>query len=90
MALEAEAVQQIAASYAFKANLLVLRTADEMAGTLLDARASAARALGASQSSNSISCATMVLPSAASGPLTSTFTPTASCAAVPPLKRAPA
>ena len=39
VALEAEAVQQIAASYAFKANLLVLRTADEMAGGLLDARA---------------------------------------------------
>jgi len=38
-ALEAEAVEQMAATYAFKANLLVLRTADEMAGTLLDARA---------------------------------------------------
>ena len=37
--LEQEAVEQIAATYAFKANLLVLRTADEMAGALLDTRA---------------------------------------------------
>ena len=36
VALEAEAVEQITASYAFKANALVLRTADDMAGTLLD------------------------------------------------------
>ena len=39
VALEAEAVEQIAAAYAFKANLLVLRTADDMAGALLDVRA---------------------------------------------------
>ena len=38
-ALQAEAVEQIAATYAFKANVLVLRTADEMAGALLDVRA---------------------------------------------------
>lgn len=37
VALEAEAVEQMAATYAFRANLLVLRRADEMAGTLLDA-----------------------------------------------------
>ena len=36
VALEAEAVEQMAATYAFKASLLVLRTADEMAGSLLD------------------------------------------------------
>ena len=39
VALEAEAVEQMAATYAFKASLLVLRTADEMAGALLDVRA---------------------------------------------------
>ena len=39
VALEAEAVEQVAAAYAFKANVLVLRTADEMAGALLDVRA---------------------------------------------------
>ncbi|WP_313311440.1 flagellar basal body protein [Pulveribacter sp.] len=39
VALEAEAVEQIAATYAFKASALVLRTADEMAGALLDERA---------------------------------------------------
>ncbi|PWW46812.1 flagellar basal body protein [Melaminivora alkalimesophila] len=39
VALEAEAVEQIAAAYAFKANVLVLRTAQDMAGTLLDVRA---------------------------------------------------
>jgi len=39
VALEQEAVEQIAATYAFKASLLVLRTADEMAGALLDVRA---------------------------------------------------
>ncbi|MBS0292916.1 MAG: flagellar basal body rod protein [Proteobacteria bacterium] len=39
VALEAEAVQQMAASYAFKANVLVLRVADEALGALLDERA---------------------------------------------------
>ena len=39
VALEAEAVEQISATYAFQANLLVLRRADEMAGALLDVRA---------------------------------------------------
>lgn len=39
VALEAEAVEQIAAGYAFRANVLVLRTADALAGTLLDVRA---------------------------------------------------
>lgn len=39
VALEAEAVEQMAATYAFKASVLVLRTADEMAGALLDERA---------------------------------------------------
>ncbi|HQQ68819.1 MAG TPA: flagellar basal body protein [Alicycliphilus sp.] len=39
VAVGAQAVEQIAASYAFKANVLVLRTADEMAGALLDVRA---------------------------------------------------
>ena len=39
VALEQEALEQIAASYAFKANMLVLRTQDQMAGTLLDTRA---------------------------------------------------
>lgn len=38
-ALEQEAVDQMAASYAFKANVLVLRTAREMTGALLDVRA---------------------------------------------------
>jgi len=37
--LEGEAVEQMAATYAFKASVLVLRTADEMAGALLDVRA---------------------------------------------------
>lgn len=37
--LEAEAVEQMAASYAFKANVLVLRTADDVLGSLLDVRA---------------------------------------------------
>lgn len=36
--LEAEAVEQMSATYAFKANALVLRVSDEVAGTLLDAR----------------------------------------------------
>ena len=39
VALEAEAVEQISATYAFQANLLALRRADEMAGALLDVRA---------------------------------------------------
>ena len=39
VALEGEVVEQIAASYAFKANVLVLRTAQDMAGALLDVRA---------------------------------------------------
>ncbi len=39
VALVAEGVAQMAATYAFKANVLVLRTADEMAGALLDVRA---------------------------------------------------
>ena len=39
VALEAEAVEQRAASYAFKANVLVLRVAQDMVGTLLDERA---------------------------------------------------
>lgn len=37
--LETEAVEQMSATYAFKANLLTLRTADQMLGSLLDARA---------------------------------------------------
>lgn len=39
VALEAETVEQVAAAYAFKANVLVLRTADEIAGALLDVHA---------------------------------------------------
>lgn len=35
-ALEHDMVEQIAASYAFKVNALVLRSADETLGTLLD------------------------------------------------------
>ena len=38
-ALEQDVVEQMAASYAFKANVLVLRTAKEMTGSLLDVRA---------------------------------------------------
>jgi len=38
VALEAEAVEQMTATYAFKANVLVLRATDEMAGALLDVR----------------------------------------------------
>ncbi len=38
-ALEQDVVEQMAASYAFKANVLVLRTAREMTGSLLDVRA---------------------------------------------------
>lgn len=37
--LEQEAVEQIAATYAFKANLQVVRTQDRMMGALLDERA---------------------------------------------------
>lgn len=36
VSLEGEAVEQIVSAYAFKANALVLRTQDQMAGTLLD------------------------------------------------------
>ena len=39
VALETEAVEQISASYAYLANLQVLRTQDRMQGTLLDERA---------------------------------------------------
>lgn len=39
VALEAEAVEQISASYAYLANLQVLRTNDRMQGALLDERA---------------------------------------------------
>lgn len=38
VALETEAVEQMAATYAFKANMLVLRKADEAMGALLDVR----------------------------------------------------
>lgn len=37
--LEADAVDQISATYAFKANLQMLRTEDRMMGSLLDTRA---------------------------------------------------
>lgn len=39
VALEQEAVEQIGASYAYLANLQVLRTNDRMQGSLLDERA---------------------------------------------------
>lgn len=39
VALEKEAVEQMSATYAFKANLQTLKTADEMMGSLLDTRA---------------------------------------------------
>ena len=39
VALEQEAVEQMSATYAFKANLQTLRTQDEMMGSLLDVRA---------------------------------------------------
>ncbi|QIL45367.1 flagellar basal body rod protein [Acidovorax sp. HDW3] len=39
VALEGEAVEQIAASYAFKANALVLRSTQSMLGSLLDLHA---------------------------------------------------
>lgn len=38
-ALEQEAVEQIAATYAFKANVQVLKTNDRMLGSLLDTKA---------------------------------------------------
>lgn len=37
--LEADMVEQMSATYSFKANLQTLRTADHMLGTLLDVRA---------------------------------------------------
>ena len=37
--LEADVVEQMSATYSFKANLQTLRTADHMLGTLLDVRA---------------------------------------------------
>ena len=37
--LEADVVEQMAATYSFKANLQTLRTADQMLGALLDVRA---------------------------------------------------
>lgn len=39
VSLHSEALEQLSASYAFKANLLVLRVQEQVAGTLLDARA---------------------------------------------------
>lgn len=39
VALEQEAVDQMAATYAFKANLQTLRTQDRMMGALLDVKA---------------------------------------------------
>ncbi len=39
VALEQEAVDQISATYAFKANLKTIKTQDEMLGSLLDTRA---------------------------------------------------
>lgn len=39
VALEKEMVDQMAATYSFKANLQSLKTQDEMMGTLLDVRA---------------------------------------------------
>lgn len=39
VALEQEAVEQMSATYAFKANLQVLRTNDAVLGSLLDERA---------------------------------------------------
>lgn len=39
VALEGEAVEQMVAGYAFKANALVLRRSNEMLGTLLDLHA---------------------------------------------------
>ena len=39
VALEQEAVEQMSATYAFKANLQTIKTQDEMMGSLLDVRA---------------------------------------------------
>ncbi|GAA6118969.1 flagellar basal body protein [Acidovorax sp. FG27] len=39
VSVESEAVEQIAATYAFEASLQVLRTSDRMQGALLDERA---------------------------------------------------
>jgi flagellar hook protein FlgE len=39
VALEKEAVEQIAATYAFKANLQVVKAQDQMMGSLLDVKA---------------------------------------------------
>jgi len=39
VALEKEAVEQISATYAFKANLQVVKTQDQMMGSLLDVKA---------------------------------------------------
>ena len=39
VALEQEAVEQMSATYAFKANLKTLKTQDEMMGSLLDVKA---------------------------------------------------
>jgi flagellar hook-associated protein FlgK len=39
VALEQEAVEQLSSTYAFNANLQVLRTGEAMAGALLDVRA---------------------------------------------------
>ena len=39
VALEKEAVEQISATYAFKANLQILRAQDETMGSLLDTKA---------------------------------------------------
>lgn len=39
VALEKEAVEQMSATYAFKANLQTIKTQDEMMGSLLDVKA---------------------------------------------------
>lgn len=39
VALEQEAVEQMSATYAFKANLQTIKTQDEMMGSLLDVKA---------------------------------------------------
>ena len=39
VALEQEAVEQMSATYAFKANLQTIKTQDEMVGSLLDVKA---------------------------------------------------
>jgi flagellar hook protein FlgE len=43
VALEKEAVEQMSATYAFKANLQTIKTQDEMMGSLLDVKACPAR-----------------------------------------------